>query len=72
MADPLADFRAFFADDFQRLLEATEIPGMEGASWDRRAAWLVFHGFNPAVDPIPDKPRIAAPRTVADDIEDLI
>ena len=73
MADTLADFRAFFAGDFQRLLESTEIPGMEGASWDRRAAWLVFNGFNPTVDLIPENPKaIPAARSVAEDIEDLI
>lgn len=55
------DFERFFAgenyqgnSDWDRLLRSTEVPGMPGASWDRRAAWLVFNGFNPAVDPIPE------------------
>lgn len=33
-------FTEFFNDDWQRLLERVEIPGMPGASWDRKAAYL--------------------------------
>lgn len=37
-----AAFIAFFAGPFQRQLEAVEIPGMAGASWDRKAAYLLW------------------------------
>ena len=36
------DFLAFFAGPFADALRAVEIPGMETASWDRRAAWLLW------------------------------
>ena len=39
-ADPA--FLEFFAKEFQERLEGIEIPGMEGASWDRRAAYLLW------------------------------
>lgn len=55
------DFERFFAgenyqgnSEWDRLLRSVQIPGMPDASWDRRAAWLVFNGFNPTVDTIPD------------------
>jgi len=43
---PDAAFIAFFAGPFQRLLETTEIPGMTGASWDRKAAFLLWQATN--------------------------
>lgn len=39
---PDAAFIAFFAGPFQRLLEGTDVPGMAGASWDRKAAYLLW------------------------------
>lgn len=39
---PDPDFVKFFNGDWQRLLETVEIPGMTGASWDRRAAYLFW------------------------------
>lgn len=41
-APPDPAFVAFFATEFQRELEATQVPGMADASWDRKAAWLLF------------------------------
>lgn len=42
MTQPDPDFVAFFAGDWQRLLEGVEIPGMTEPSWDRRAAYLLW------------------------------
>lgn len=39
-------FLAFFAGPFQYMLDTTEIPGMHGASWDRKAAWLLYNEGN--------------------------
>lgn len=39
-ADPA--FVRFFEGTFSRALEATDIPGMDNASWDRRAAYLLW------------------------------
>ena len=39
---PDAAFVEFFAGPWQRQLEAVEIPGMPGASWDRKAAFLLW------------------------------
>lgn len=38
------EFLAFFAGDWQRLLETVVVPGMEEdkPSWDRRAAYLLW------------------------------
>ncbi|MCW4115637.1 hypothetical protein NPA31_011750 [Aurantimonas sp. MSK8Z-1] len=46
-------FLAFFAGAFQRRLSSTEIPGLPGASWDRKAAWLLWSAERPAAA---DKP----------------
>lgn len=35
-------FLHFHANEFQDRLEEVEIPGMVGASWDRRAAYLLW------------------------------
>lgn len=37
-----SDFENFFAKDFSKALDETEIPGMPGSSWDRKAAWLLW------------------------------
>jgi len=42
MAFDLDRFRRFFASDFDRLLMAVEIPDMADASWDRKAAYLLW------------------------------
>lgn len=55
-AAPDPAFVAFFAGDWQRLLEATEVPGMQGASWDRRAAWLVWCARKPPASLLPPVP----------------
>lgn len=39
---PQAAFQQFFASEFQRALDRVEIPGLDGASWDRKAAWLLW------------------------------
>ncbi len=40
---PDAAFLDYFAKDFQRALDKAEIPGMSDASWDRKAAWLLWN-----------------------------
>ena len=40
--NPDAAFLSFFADEFPRRLDAVEIPGMPAASWDRKAAYLLW------------------------------
>lgn len=53
MSQPDPDFLKFFADGFQRELEAVAIPGMADASWDRKAAWLLWsERRRPAVSPV--------------------
>lgn len=37
-----AAFLEFFAGEWQRRLEAVRIPDMRDASWDRKAAWLLW------------------------------
>lgn len=37
-----ADFLTFFETTFAEAMRATEIPGLNGASWDRKAAWLLW------------------------------
>lgn len=39
---PDPEFKAFFAGDWRTLHEAVEIPGMRYASWDRKAAYLLW------------------------------
>ena len=68
MAQPDPDFIRFFSGDYRnpsawdRLLEAVEIPGMPSASWDRKAAYLLWVatdgacGLNaPSAPPAEDK-----------------
>lgn len=40
--DAACGFTAYFAGPWQKLLGAVEIPGMAGASWDRKAAYLLW------------------------------
>lgn len=48
MTEPDPDFIEFFSADYksksewQKLLDAVEIPGMDNPSWDRRAAYLLW------------------------------
>lgn len=67
-ADP--DFLKFFAGDWQALLEAVDVPGMAGASWDRKAAWLYwelerdstgYDVFGHAIDPVRRDPAPKPP-----------
>lgn len=46
----MSDFLAWFADDFQTLLETTTIPGLDGPSWDRIAAYLLWQATNNGKD----------------------
>lgn len=41
---PSPDFLAFYTGPWKALLERVEIPGMTGASWDRKAAYLFWAG----------------------------
>lgn len=48
--NPDAAFLRFFAGPWQAALDRIEIPGMPGASWDRKAAYLLYatHNGDPA------------------------
>jgi hypothetical protein len=46
VTDELAAFTAFFNGEFDRALRGVVIPGMETASWDRRAAYLLWQATN--------------------------
>lgn len=35
-------FKAFFAGEWKRLMDTVEVPGMKYASWDRKAAYLLW------------------------------
>jgi hypothetical protein len=50
----MSPFEHFFANDFQRLLDRTSVPGMGDASWDRRAAWLVWRVLQQSPTPLFD------------------
>lgn len=66
----MTPFEKFFTDEWQRRLEAVEIPGMPHASWDRKAAWLLWCELHPDL-----KARAAvegrAPKRTAD-LDDLL
>lgn len=47
MAGKPEGFERWFAEDFQQALEAVTIPGMPDASWDRRAAYLLWLEIEP-------------------------
>lgn len=48
-------FLKFFATEFQTRLSDTEIPGMSGASWDRRAAYLLWVAEGRALPAMPSE-----------------
>lgn len=52
----LAAFTAFFEGDFDRALRAVEIPGLETASWDRRAAYLLWQATDRGAQLAPAPP----------------
>lgn len=57
MTTPDPAFVRFFDVEFQRELDVTQIPGMADASWDRKAAWLLWQARQqrPApTNPTPD------------------
>lgn len=58
MTDPA--FLAFFAGEWEQRLRAAQVPGMETASWDRRAAWLLWQAEGRAVA-APAPPALWAP-----------
>lgn len=64
---PDAAFVDFFAGPFQRALEAVEIPGMPGASWDRKAAYLLWSATKP--DGGRDMPSPSVSEMTTDKIE---
>jgi hypothetical protein len=39
---PDPEFKAWFATEWKRLIEAVEVPGMKYASWDRKAAYIAW------------------------------
>ncbi|QDP64129.1 MAG: hypothetical protein Unbinned2301contig1004_55 [Prokaryotic dsDNA virus sp.] len=55
MTDP--EFIRFFDGDWAKRLAAVEIPGMPHASWDRKAAWLLWTAERKAPPP-PSKPGL--------------
>lgn len=54
----MTEFEKFFADEFQRRLDAATVPNMADPSWDRRAAWLLWVAENRHVfkTPAPSAP----------------
>ena len=50
-------FAAFFAGPFQHAMERVEIPDFVTASWDRKAAYLLWLATDKGQKPLP----IAAP-----------
>ena len=53
MTTPDPAFVRFFDVEFQRELDVTQIPGWEGASWDRKAAWLLWQARQRDPKPTP-------------------
>lgn len=39
------DFEAFFRGDFQHKLQAATVPNVPSASWDRKAAYLLWLAY---------------------------
>lgn len=68
MAKPfdLEEFWAYFRGDFDRQLKAVKIPGVESASWDRRAAYLLYCATVLGGDPLPE------PEEAPEDWSDLV
>ncbi len=55
MTSPDPAFVRFFDVEFQRELDVTQIPGMADASWDRKAAWLLWCARKREPTPQPPK-----------------
>ena len=58
MSERNADFERFFAgenyqgnSEWDRLLASVQVPGTPDASWDRRAAWLLWTACRPIAGP---------------------
>jgi hypothetical protein len=51
-----AQFQRFFEDVFPALLRDAQVPGGGTASWDRRAAWLLYLATVAPHADEPDKP----------------
>lgn len=66
MTDPA--FLAFFAGPFQDALRRVEIPGVETASWDRKAAWLLWLATDEGRSPLPVASDLAADVAPPEDI----
>lgn len=70
MSPPDPAFVVFFSgenyhgnSEWDRLLASVSVPGMPDASWDRRAAWLVFTGRrapDPLASLLPPAPNLLA------------
>lgn len=56
-AAPDPAFVRFLDVEFQRELDVTQIPGMADASWDRKAAWLLWKSRQRDVTPNPQPPK---------------
>lgn len=67
MTDPA--FLSFFDGEFSERLRATRIPGVEAASWDRRAAWLLWQAEGRAA-PVPPAPWVPPPPSLAEFMAD--
>jgi hypothetical protein len=67
MSQPDPDFIKFFGGEFQRVLAATEIPGMADASWDRKAAWLLWSERRRDAKPSPPAIRPVKPHEFSSD-----
>ncbi len=57
----MTDFEKFFAGEFQQRLAAANVPDMTDASWDRRAAWLLYVAENRHVFKTPAAPPATKP-----------
>lgn len=57
MTTPDPAFVRFFDVEFQRELDVTQIPGMADASWDRKAAWLLYRSRQSQQPAKPQPPK---------------
>lgn len=64
---PAGSFLNFFHGAWDRELSNVEIPGMDGASWDRKAAYLLWKqrggteiGLNDVPKTIPETPAASS------------
>ena len=60
LAEPDPAFVAFFDTTFSEMLRAVSIPGWPTASWDRKAAWLLWQTLNGQTPPAPPQPDNSA------------